>query len=142
MNTGIRKAFVTELMKLSMWYRSNASIRHGIPVVEPLTEMEKLDGTVTTGGDNQTEVSDPAATGGGAEVEPGRGGVATSPARSRILRAALLALGAAGTLGVGAAINQYLSPSVALPDPQRGSLLQFLEDGGHHLYESDRSDPD
>jgi len=138
MSTAERSALMTEVLKLSNWFRTNASIKHGHPERETMTQLEKETAQAAT---KQEQVPSPL------------GQPQAAPAESllnRLLKAgALVALmggGGGGLLaGAGYALNAWngdgqVQTETAPPIEQApiveqapSSILPYLEEGGFHL---------
>ncbi len=136
MTADVKKALFTETLKLSLWHRTNAAIRHGIPDRQTLTSLgDGSDGTIATSGQAQAGTPNPSGESTGTGAPTGQPGATQGV--SGVVRATVLALGALASAGTGAAAVKYLAPTIVTKTIERGSLLQYLEDEGHHRYGPD-----
>lgn len=121
MSSDTEKAWLTELLKLCHFYRSNAAVRQGLPDVQPLTAIGEQPKPETVKSPNIDH--------------PAKGGVSLFNKVAMIVVALSMA-------SIGAGVMQIMQrdPAPAVSKGQQGSLLQFLEDEGHHIYGPDRTD--
>ena len=137
MSEDIQKAWFSELFKICQIYRSNAALRQGIPETQSLTRIDE----------SELSAVQPAAASEALSTEPPVSSVSASEAPSllrMLITAVLFALGGGGAAIVAMAMlspHPPIDPATPLDPPAvERSMLQFLEDEGHHIYGRDRED--